>query len=64
VEGFREMGVEVKVQNVTLEQAVRFLSSIDDSPHLIRVKQLRMRTRFSDSRFMDATFLTVTYKEL
>jgi len=25
MEGFREMGVEVKVQNVTLEQAVRFL---------------------------------------
>jgi general secretion pathway protein M len=64
VEGFRELGVEVKVQNVTLEQTVRLLSSIEDSPHLIRVKQLQIRTRFSDPRFLDATFLTVTYEEL
>lgn len=64
VEGFRELGVEIKIQNITLEQAVRLLSSLEEAPHLIRVKQLQMRTRFADPRYLDATILAVTYEEI
>ena len=63
VDGYQEVGVEIKMQNVTEEQTVRLLSSIEDAPHWVRVKRLRMRTRFADPQFMDVTFLTTTYEE-
>ena len=63
VGGYREVGVEIKMENVTLEQVVRMFSSMETAPHLIRVKRVRLRTRFSDSRFMDTTFLATTYEK-
>jgi Tfp pilus assembly protein PilO len=62
LDDYRELGVEIKMENVTLEQVVRFLSSIETSPHLIRVKRMRMRTRFANPQFMDVTFLATTYE--
>jgi general secretion pathway protein M len=62
VEGYREVGVEVTLQKVTLEQAVRILSSIESADHLIRIKQLRMKTKFADPQFIDTTFMAVTYE--
>lgn len=62
VEGYREVGVEVTLQNVTLEQAVRMLSSIETAQHLVRIKQLRMKRRYSDPQFIDTSFLAVTYE--
>jgi general secretion pathway protein M len=61
-EGYREVGVEVSLQNVTLEQAVRILSSIESADHLIRIKQLRMKTKYADPQFIDTSFLAVTYE--
>jgi Tfp pilus assembly protein PilO len=63
VDRYREVGVEIKVDNVTLEQIVRLLSSLETSPYLIKVKNLRLRTRFADPRFLDVTFLATTYEE-
>ena len=64
IKGYREVGVEVKLQNVTLEQAVRMLCSIENAPHLVRVKRLRMKTRFADPQFLDTTFLAITYENM
>ena len=64
IDQYREAGVEIKVDNITLEQVVRLLSSLETSPHLIKIKNLRLRTRFADPRFMDVTFLATTYEEV
>lgn len=63
IDRYREVGVEIKVDNITLEQVVQLLSSLETSPHLIKIKNLRLRTRFADPRFMDVTFLATTYEE-
>jgi general secretion pathway protein M len=63
-EGYRETAVEIKVDNVTLEQVVRLLAAVEDAPHFIKVKNLRLRTRFADKRFLDATLLISTYEKV
>lgn len=61
VDAFREISVEVRVENVTLDQVVRLLGALEGSPHFIRIKNLHLRTRFSDSRYLDATLIVATY---
>ena len=61
VGGYQEVGVEIKMENVTLDQIIRLLSSMETAPYLIRIKRLRLQTRFTDPRLMNATFLTTTY---
>lgn len=63
-EGYRETAVEIKLDNVTLEQVVRLLAAIDNAPHFVKVKNLRLRTRFADKRFLDATLLLSTYEKV
>jgi general secretion pathway protein M len=63
VDGYREVGVEIKMDNVTLDQIIRLLSAIETAPHLIRIKRLRLQTQFSDPRLMKATFLATTYEK-
>lgn len=63
VDKYREVGVEIKMENVTLDQIVRLLTAIETDSHLIRVKRLRLQTRFADPRLMNATFLATTYEK-
>lgn len=63
-EGYRETAVEIKIDNVTLEQVVRLLAAIEGAPHFIKMKNLRLRTRFADKRFLDATLLVSTYEKV
>jgi general secretion pathway protein M len=63
VDGYKEVGVEIKMDNVTLDQIIRLLSSIETAPHLIRIKRLRLQTQFADPRLMKATFLATAYEK-
>lgn len=60
---YRETSVEMKVENVTLDQAVRFLSSIEQAPHVLKIKNLHFKTRFANPQFLDVTFLVSTYEK-
>jgi len=60
---FQEDSVEVRVENVSLSQVVEFLKAIESSPVYLRVKQIRLKTRYSDPKFMDATFLISSYQQ-
>ena len=63
VDIYRETSVEVRIENVTLEQVVRFLSALEAAPHFIKVKNVHLRTRFADARFMDATLLIASFEK-
>ncbi|MBI3994954.1 MAG: type 4a pilus biogenesis protein PilO [Nitrospirae bacterium] len=59
---YREISVEMKIENVTLDQAVRFLSSIEQAPHVLKIRNLHFRTRYANPQFLDVTFLVSTYE--
>lgn len=63
-EPYREIPVEVKVENVTLARIIPFLSAIENAPHILRIKRLTMKTRFSDPSLMDITFVVSSYEKM
>ncbi len=63
VDQYRETSVEMKIENVTLDQAVRFLSAIEEAPHVLKIKNLHFRTRYANPQFLDVTFLVSTYEK-
>jgi Tfp pilus assembly protein PilO len=60
---YRETSVEMKIENVTLDQAIRFLTSIEQAPHVLKIKNLHMRTRYANPQYLDVTFLVSTYEK-
>lgn len=60
---YREILVEVKVQNVTLARVIPFLNAIEAAPYALRIKRLSLKTRFSDPTLMDITFLVSSYEK-
>ncbi len=62
-EGYREVAVEVKVENAPLEQIVRLLTTLEQSPHVLKVRRLHLKTRFADPNYLDAVFLLSTYEK-
>jgi type II secretory pathway component PulM len=63
-EPYREVPVEVKVENVSLARIISFLSAIENAPHTLRIKRLSMKTRFSDPALMDITFVVSSYEKI
>ena len=63
-EPYREIPVEVKVENVALARIVPFLASIQTAPYYLRIKRLAMKTRFSDPAFLDVTFVVSSYEKI
>lgn len=60
---YKEVPVEVKVENVTLSQMIPFLTAIENAPHRLRIKRLAIKTRFSNPDMMDVTFLVLSYEK-
>jgi len=61
--GYREVAVEVKVENAPLDQIIRLLTALEQSPHLLKVRRLHLKTRFADPNYLDAVFLLSTYEK-
>jgi len=61
---YREIPVEVKIENVDLVQIIPFLTAIEKAPQGLRIKRLAMKTRFSDPNKMDLTFLVLSYEKV
>ncbi|MFY9270711.1 MAG: type II secretion system protein GspM [Candidatus Manganitrophaceae bacterium] len=62
-EPYREIQVEIKVENVALARVVPFLTAVENAPYPVRIKRLALKTRFSDPSLMDATFLVSAYEK-
>ena len=62
-ENIKVNDIEVKLENLTLNQAVAFLSKIESSPSFLYIKQLHMKTRYSEQRHLDVTFVVSHYEK-
>ena len=70
-ERYEETKVEVSLKNVTLQQAVAYLSSIESANQPLSVKSLRVKRRPSRARgdtptkdLIDVTFSVSTFKPI
>lgn len=61
---YREIPVEIKIENVNLHQIIPFLTAIEKAPQGLRIKRLAMKTRFSDPDMIDVTFLVLSYEKV
>lgn len=61
---YREIAVEVKVENVTLAQMVNLLDAIQGSPQFLRIKRAQFKTRYNDPRLLDGTFVVSSYEKV
>jgi type II secretory pathway component PulM len=61
---YREVAVEVRMESVTLAQAVKFLETIQASPQFLRVKRAQLKTRYNDARLLDGTFVVASYEKI
>jgi general secretion pathway protein M len=55
-EVYNEESVEVKMEGVTLEQLVRYLHQVENSPQLLKIKRLEIKPRFDNRQILTATF--------
>lgn len=59
---YKESMVEIKMEKVPLDQLVRYLYKVENSPELLRIKQLRIKPRFDNKNLMDARFKVSAYE--
>lgn len=55
-EVYNEESIEVKMEGVTLEQLVRYLQQVENSPQLLKIKRLEVKPRFDNRQILTATF--------
>lgn len=61
---YQEIPVEVKVENIPLDKVVPLIDAIEHSPYFLRVKRLNVRTRSSDPKKLDITFVVSSYEKM
>ncbi len=59
---YREVTAEVKLESITLAQVVSYLDALDRAPQRVRVKLLRLKTRYADPKLLDGSLLVSTYE--
>lgn len=64
MENYRILSVEVKLDELRMGQIIEFISSIENSPYLLRVKRIHMKTRYSDPKFLDTTIVISTFEKI
>jgi general secretion pathway protein M len=61
---YREVTAEVKLEAITLAQIVAYLETLDRAPQRLRIKSLRLKTRYADPKLMDGSFVVSTYERV
>ncbi len=61
---YREITAEVKLESITLAQVVAYLDALDRAPQRVRVKLLRLKTRYADPKLLDGSLLVSTYERV
>ena len=59
---YKESVVEIKMEKIPLNLLVRYLYQVENSPELLRIKQLKLKPRFDNPDLMDATFQVSAYE--
>lgn len=62
-EGLIEEGVEIKLKKLRLHQLVELLYQFDQSDQLLKVSQLRVRTRFDSPAQLDTSMTLSRFRE-
>ncbi len=62
-DGLTEEGVEIKLEKLQLHQLVELLYQFDQSDQILKVSQLRIRTRFDNSEQLDTSITLSRFKE-
>jgi type II secretory pathway component PulM len=61
---YRETKVEVALAQVTLSQAVNYLHQLEQTPQLLSVKALKIRTRPDKPELLDVTFTVSSFEPI
>ena len=61
-DSYDESIVELKMDNVSLSELVDFIYKIENSGHLLKVKRLRIKTRYDNRDLLNVTLQVTTYK--
>lgn len=61
---YRESAVEIKMERVRLNELGSYLFQVENSPELLRIKQLQIRPRFDDPDQLDVKFQVSAYELL
>ncbi len=61
-ESYEESIVELKMENVSLPELVDFIYKVENSGHLLKVKRLRIKTRYDNRDLLNVTLQVTTYK--
>jgi general secretion pathway protein M len=61
-DSYDENIVELKMDNVSLAELVDFIYKIENSGHLLKVKKLRIKTRYDNRDLLNVTMQVTTYK--
>ncbi|MBI3608738.1 MAG: type II secretion system protein M [Nitrospirae bacterium] len=61
---YHEVSAELKMESVTLPQVVAYLTALDHAPQRIRVKSVRLKTRYADPKLLDGSFVVATYEKI
>jgi general secretion pathway protein M len=59
---YDESIVELKMDNVSLSELVDFIYKVENSGHLLKVKRLRIKTRYDNRDLLNVTLQVTTYK--
>ena len=60
-DAYEEESVEIKMEGVTLEQLIRYLYQIENSPQFLKIKRLYIKPRLDNRQLLTATFRVSTF---
>jgi general secretion pathway protein M len=60
-DAYEEEAVEIKVEGVTLEQLIRYLAQVENSPQFLKIKRLYLKPRLDDRQILSAIFRVSTF---
>ncbi len=58
----KEEAAEVMIQNVSLDRLNEFLKQIEEGNHLVKIRRLKIKTRFDNKEMLDANVTVGTFK--
>jgi len=62
-EDYKEDLVEIELNDIPLQELVNFVHKIENSGHLLRVKRLKIKTRFDNRNLLHVTMQVSTYSK-
>jgi general secretion pathway protein M len=61
---YNESSVEVLIDNITVWQLIQYVYKIENSGHLLKIKGLRIKTRYDNPDLLSVTFRVSTYEKI